>query len=313
MEHSLVFESRATFGFPAEIVDRYLDAPEVELRLILFLFRHSNNSFLTEDVAQRLGVDEKRLEQAFDYWISKGVLYYAAGKYMPERPRMTATDYMRYSPELIAKRIDTDDALHFLYQKAETIFDRTLSATDASAILSMVDWNGLPVEVVLLLLQYCKDNGKSMRQAEKLAIDWAEHQINTYEAAEAYIRREHERKKLCNQIASRLGINNRALTDGELKVFNKWTETFGFDLSMIMAAYEQTVKSTGKYAYPYMDKILTEWHGKGWKLPEDVQDVAPKKKKQGQRYASNIPIDTQRSEALSWEIVQNTLKEIDDE
>ena len=53
MENTVVFEAAENFEVPVGIVDKYLDAPELELRLILFLLRNANRSFLTDELAAR--------------------------------------------------------------------------------------------------------------------------------------------------------------------------------------------------------------------------------------------------------------------
>ena len=61
-------------------------------------------------------------------------------------------------------------------------------------ILSLVDWCGLPAEVVALLLRYGSENGKSLRQMTQMGVRWADDGVKTFEDAELLIRRETEKK-----------------------------------------------------------------------------------------------------------------------
>lgn len=312
MENTILFESAPAFSVPCDVVDRHLNAPEVELRLILLLLRNANAAFLKEDLLRTLSVDEPRLEEAFGYWVKAGVLFRVGGKYTLQRPQLKASDFMTYHPDTVARRLEGDTALQFLYKEAETALKKPLTSADASLILSLVDWCGLPAEVVALLIRYGGDNGKSLRQMAQTGVKWADDGVKTFEQAEELIRQETERKNTVNRIAARFGIlGTRALSEAERKTFLKWKNDLGYDLDMIGLAYEETVKNTGKYAYPYIDKILVMWHDAGYKTPDDVS-AAPKPEQKSQkraparRAAANNPRKSAAANDaldLAWEIV----------
>lgn len=311
MENTILFEAPQTFSVPCEIVDKHLNAPEAELRLILLLLRNANAAFLKDDLMRTLNVDEKRLEEAFQYWIKHNVLFRAAGKYSLQRPKLSPSDFVSYHPEAIAQRLEGDPALQFLYKSAEESLKKPLTSTDASLLLSLVDWCGLPADVVALLVRYGCENGKSLRQIAQTGVRWGDDGVKTFEQAELLIRRETEKKNVVNRIASRFGIlGTRAITEAERKTFLKWKEEYGYDLDVIGAAYEEAIKSTGKYSYPYIDKILLKWHEAGYKTPEETK-AAPKPeqktaKRGTRRTAANHPRkaapQAQAAMDLAWEI-----------
>ena len=307
MENTVLFEAQSAFSVPCVIVDQHLNAPDVELRLILLLLRNTNVAFYKSDLLNALQVDEARLEDAFQYWVKNNILFRTAGKYTLQRPKLATSDFLTYRPETIAKRLETDSALQYLYQSAEEALNKPLTSADASLILSLVDWCGLPAEVVALLIRYGGENGKSLRQIAQTGVRWADDGVKTFEQAEERIRREAEKKQAVNRIAARLGIlGTRALTEKERETFLKWSEAFGFSSDMVGAAYEETVRNTGKYTYTYMDKILTKWHEAGYTTPEQTA-AAPKpaaKKPATRRTANNPKKPAVNSDAmdLAWQI-----------
>ncbi len=311
MDNTILFEAPITFSVPCDLVDRHLNAPETELRLMLLLLRNANAAFRKEDLMTTLSVDEKRLEEAFQYWVKAGLLFRAAGKYSLQRPKLTASDFISYNPETVAQRLEGDPALQYLYKSAEESLKKPLTSSDASVILSLVDWCGLPADVVALLIRYGSENGKSLRQIAQTGIRWADDGIKTFEDAELLIRRETEKKNTVNRIAARFGIlGTRAISEAEQKAFLKWKEELGYELDMIGAAYEEAIKNAGKYTYTYIDKVLTNWHAAGYKTPEEAL-AAPKPeqktaKKSTRRPAANNPRkSTTSAEAmdLGWEII----------
>ncbi len=299
MENTILFESAATFAVPCALVDRHLDAPETELKLLLLLIRHANAAFLKTELCEALQTDEDRLEKAFQYWIRRGVLYWTAGRYSLQRPKLTTSDFIKYTPDSISQRLREDEKLKFLYEKAEMILKKPLNVSDSSLLLSLVDWCGLPAEVVLMLLQYGTENNMSLKQIEKTGILWSEEGVKTYEDAEARIQTDIQKKQAANRVASRLGINGRALTGEERKLFEKWTGEYGFDTDMIFAAYEATVKGTGKYSYPYLDTVLSSWYNKGFRTPEEAAaEPLPQKKRRGKK---KPVVQEEQSQAQEWD------------
>lgn len=314
MENTVLFEAPLTFSVPCDLVDRHLNAPDTELRLILLLLRNTNTAFLKDDLMRTLSVDEPRLEEAFQYWIKAGLLFRAAGKYTLQRPKLTASDFVSYTPETVATRIENDSALQYLYTSAEEYLKKPLTSTDAAMILSLVDWCGLPAEVVALLLRYGSENGKSLRQMTQMGVRWADDGVKTFEDAELLIRRETEKKNTVNRIASRFGIlGTRAISEAEQKAFLRWKEELGYDLDMIGAAYEEAIKNAGKYTYTYIDKVLSNWHANGFRTPEEAlaapkPEPKPRKAAAGRRPTPNNPRKAAPSKGtdalnLGWNII----------
>jgi len=314
MDNTVFFETAPVFSVPCDLVDRHLNAPETELRLMLFLLRNANTAFRKEDLIQLFAVEEKRLEEAFRYWVKAGLLFYAAGKYSLQRPRLNASDFMSYRPETVATRLEGDPALQYLYKTAEEMLKKPLTTSDASVILSLVDWCGLPAEVVALLFRYGSENGKSLKQIAQTGIRWADDGVKTFEEAELRIRRETEKKNTVNRIAARFGIlGTRAISEAEQKAFLRWKEELGYDLDMIGAAYEEAIRNAGKYTYTYIDKVLINWHNCGYRTPEEALN-APKPAQKTQKRAparrpspnnprKSAPSDGSDALNLGWEII----------
>ena len=314
----IIFEAAQMFSVPTVIADKYINAGYNELRLIMLLLRNVNMGFSKETLLNRLSIDEKELDDAFAYWVKEGVLFKQGDKYVLERPRVRSTDIMTYSADDISSRIEGDSSVRFLYDMTESILAKPLTTSDASVILSLVDWIGLPSEVVALLLQYCADSGKkSLRQIEKTGIEWAEKEITTCARAEAFIETERRKREAVSGYCRIIGIVDRALTEGEKKVFASWSEVMGYGNDIVAEAYNATVSSTGKYSYQYMDKILSNWFKQGVKTVEDAikasEEGKPKAKKVVKRFESTQHVSTQESDdafATSWAIIENELADM---
>ena len=89
----------------------------------------------------------------------------------------------------VAKRAQEDSDIAFLLQEAQVILGKTISNGDSATLLMLHDTDGLPVDVILMLLQYASSIGKgNMRYIEKTGIRWSDEGIDSLELAERKIR-----------------------------------------------------------------------------------------------------------------------------
>lgn len=301
MEHTILFEGSETFQVPCSVVDEHLSkAPEGALKLLLFLLRHGTGSFHLDDLKNALSLSEDEIESHFSFWMKVGVLFFAGGRYYIERPKVSTADLMRYSASSVSSRLQQDEGLRFLYARAEETLKKPLTAEDSSVILSMTDWLGLPAEVVALLVEYYGSEGKSLKTMHKIAAEWAEKGIVDYEQAEKEIERANAAKQAAAKIAKLIGISGRAPTPTEKKLFEKWKDT---DLSLISAAYERSVRNTGKYSHNYMDTVLESWKKEGILKADQIPTEEKPKKKTRKSTPAKVKIDKDAVSALEWQIL----------
>jgi len=311
---TFIFESTKSFSVPEEIVDKYLDAPTDSLRLILFLLRHPSSSFTRTDICKATGIEPNSLETSFEYWVERQVLFSTQQKYTLSRPHIKAEDIHPYSAAEVATRIDNDYGVRFLYERTEALIARPLTTSDASTVLSLIDWIGLSAEAAALLLQYCGDtNRKTMRLIQKTAIEWADKGIVNLEAAEKFINDEKEKVAILSEISRTLGISNRALGEEEKKVMLSWHDELGFNEEMIKLAYESMIKSIGGYKYQYIDKILRSWSAEGIKTPEEVEKMTSShsadKKKNTTKKTGKESENARKTVEATWRIMDKELSE----
>ena len=50
----------------------------------------------------------------------------------------------------------------------------------------------------------------------------------------------------------------------------QWYQDYGFNIEIIRMAYERAVDQIGQASFPYIGKILQNWHKMGFKTPEDI-------------------------------------------
>lgn len=303
---SIIMEKRdnSYILIPTTIVDRYLNvASHTELKVILWLLKNAGITADDLEIARYLNITVEELKAAITFWVKNGVLAKRGERLSMNAIIPNGDSAPAYSGEVIEEKLKREPELAKLIKEAERILEKLLSPNDISTLLSLHDWLGLKVEVILMIMDYCISNGqKGMRTIEKTAISFSDLGINSYEKAENYIKEQQFKKTAESKIASLIGANGRALTDSEKKNINAWVSDFGFGLDMIKKAYETTVERTGKYSVSYMNTILRSWHEKGYKTLADAEgEVKPDSKKA----KKETSYDLEKSLAYSWEIVHN--------
>lgn len=176
------------------------------------------------------------------------------------------------SHEQVALRITECADFRLLFAEAQSKLGKTIGYDGQSVLIMLHDSYGLPIEVILMLIEYAKSKGKTgYSYISKLGKSWAEKEIDTLEAAESYIERQSGVDSLWSEFRSLSMVKNANPTTKQRRFFEKWKSDFGFGADMIYCAYEVSIEQTEKMSVEYMDKVLKSWNDKKIRTPEDVE------------------------------------------
>lgn len=163
----------------------------------------------------------------------------------------------------IVERIKSSQEISFLMQEAQIILGRPISTGDSAVLLMLLDNEGLPIDVILMIMQYAVGIGKgNMRYIEAVGISWAKEEIDTIEKAEKKIKSLSETMKAWKNFEQIIG-GNRQPTAREEEAVYRWQKIWNFDMDMLKEAYEICINSNGKYVLKYIDSIISRWHKEG--------------------------------------------------
>ena len=297
---STVFIDKYMCGANATFVKVYIYA----LRLS---YDNSSSSFGLKDIGDALGILESDVVSAFKYWDSVGVVKFSNapdGDFSLEflilsdtsekkavnaeetiEPVKESTDKPTYTAKEIAIYIQNDKGIKNMYEVASKILGKPLSTNDTIILYSFYDWLRLPKDVILILLEYCVTLGKAnMRYIEKVAISWADQEINTVRRANKFVNKQNERHSYLSNLKKILQIKDRDFSEYELKFIDEWTSTLKATEEDIKKAYELTIINTSKLSFPYMNKILISWNENG---ETDTKPSKPTKKTQFTDYSTS--------------------------
>ena len=197
----------SVFAIPTSIVDRHIKiASPLQLKIILFLLRNSENSYTYEQLSDVFQAHIEDVKDSVNFWIQRGVICDAQGQLVPvasdgvheepaeklevkseEKPQVRRTQTRLTKPDIIssAQRVSADASLQHLLAEVEAALSKPLSCGDTSTIVMLYDTCGLPAEVIAMLVHYCVSIDKAnMRTIEKIGVEWSDNGINTLEAAD---------------------------------------------------------------------------------------------------------------------------------
>lgn len=291
-------EWNSVFAVPCSVVDKHIKlAGSVQLKVLLWELRHAGENLEVQEVAQALCIDKADVTDAMLYWRETGLFTERDGELVPGAAKETATsqpalpekqeeETIKPEPKqpkllsrpqkadnaFVAKRMCESTEIACLMQEAEQILGRLISNGDSATLLMIHDDFGLPADVITMLLQYAVSIGKpNMRYIEKIAMNWADEEINTHEKAEDKLRRLDESRKAWHVIEQAVGIAPRAPSSKEQSLASVWVNDWRFSPALIHEAYERGVDNTGKFSMSYMNKILERWNKEGISTLEQAQ------------------------------------------
>ncbi|MBR6377520.1 MAG: DnaD domain protein [Oscillospiraceae bacterium] len=192
---------------------------------------------------------------------------------------MEAAQRPEYTEEDVRRQMELPrSGFRKLVGEVQRCLGKVLSTEELKLLLSMVEYLGLPGEVVNILVHYCVERNRSrgagrmpsMRSIEKEAYHWADQRIDTLEKAAAYMQNETRRSSRTAELCQLLGISGRRLTPPEERYLQAWGD-MGFANDAISLAYEKTCENTGALTWKYMNSILERWNAQGLYTADQVR------------------------------------------
>jgi len=194
-----------------------------------------------------------------------------------------------YTEDEIKEAIAKGSDFTIVIEETQRRLGKILSPDDLLRLYGIYDNLKLPPEVILQLITHCinechtRGDGRtpSVRYIEQAAYTWEREGVFTIERAEEYLKSLEERKSDRGMIRRVLQITDREFSETEKRYVDGWID-MGFGSEAIAVAYDKTVINTGGLRWPYIDKILKNWHAKGLHTAQELQGEEGKGNSAGQ-------------------------------
>lgn len=276
--------SNGIFNAPNDLVDKYLKiASEYQLKALLLILRNGGQSSSAQ-IAKALGQTVGDIDDLLELWIEEGVLS-ADGQapVIPQQPTAQNKEVKivketlsapRLTPKDVVSAIRDSEDIAFLLNEAQVILGRTISHAEQEMLINMVNYYGLKVEVIMMILEFYrseKEKGKSIGIAyvNTMAKNWADEGISSIADAEAKLQDIAKSDRLWNEIVAITGIRHRRPTVNQRNMVNEWFADF--DITMITLAADIMKENIAEPKLSYMNTILKKWKKKDIATPAQVQ------------------------------------------
>lgn len=257
------------FCIPSEVALKHLKfASHSQLKVLLYVMK-----FGTDELnAQKLDISENELKEAVIYWQQANI--FAVENKTDQQSKVTVAPVKEHLPDRkqVAQRAAESKEIAVLMRQTEVKLGRVLRQNEASMLIYLIDEVKIKPAVLLMIIDYAISQNKvSTIFIQKLAIDWAQRDINSANKAEKEIIRLNDVKSATKIVAKCFGIGDRKASKKEEELAYKWIYQYKLSESMLQLAYDKCVDTTGKYSIQYITKIIDTWQNSGFKTVQDVE------------------------------------------
>lgn len=282
---------KSIFAVPTELVDKHIRlANEHQLKVLLWILRNDPDNPDIEKMCAALKIDPSDAEDYLQYWILTGVINTdgetAEAAVSPVIKESKAEETAaptkikvaespapsKPSSSEIAARVDESPEIGHLFNEAQQKLGKTIGYDGQCTLLLIHDHYGLPIEVLFMLIDYCVSVGKTnYAYIEAVGRDWGTREIDTLDKAAEQITSLRKANNLWKEFSEAAGIKNPRPTTKQVEFLRRWSDEWNFSVDMMILAYEEMANHTGKLSFGYINKVLMNWHTKGYKTPSDVE------------------------------------------
>jgi len=134
-------------------------------------------------------------------------------------------------------------------------------------------------QVMIALFDYCKNREALHKNyVQAVAEAWGNNNIKTFTELENYYQNQEKMMQIKKTIAKKLGKRN-GMTQYEEAYVEKWVNEYGYSLDIIEIALKRTTFKSNPN-FEYINNIITDWHDRNLKTPEEVERFLEQRKKQ---------------------------------
>ena len=256
----------------ASVAKRLVEKGNGDAALLYIALLRRHGTVPPRALAGELRWEKSRIEAAEAALRELGLL---APADLPE----PADEKPEYQQRDIAEKLEDSEEFRQLTAQVERRLGKKLTTPDIAVLLGLLDYVGLPSDVIFLLVCHCAERvarrygeGRrpTLRQIEKEGYAWSRMGLDTQEAATAYLKKYNERQGAMPAYMRALNLGERLPVASEEKYLTAWQE-WGFTPEAVALAYDKTVLKCHELKWPYCNGILKRWHEAGLHTAAEIE------------------------------------------
>lgn len=280
------------FNIPPSAIPLLKSASRQELEALIYISVKSD--YTVAAAAEELGMTEPEFAGAIAFWRGASLAMPAGEK---KKTARTERDE-HYDAETVSKAIEDNTEFREMCGALSRQFGKVFNRYDYDSLLYLYDFCGASAEYLCTVAAHCISCGKRslryfVRTAEGLYTDG----VDSYSKLEQYLARKERAADRVFELKRMCGFGDRDFTAAEGRYVSDWFEEKNLSIDLVRAAYDRTVSAIGEPKLQYMNKILCDWHSKGWLTPADVD--SDKKSNDGKKKNGSFDEDEFFAAAVS--------------
>ncbi len=275
-DSSLIF---STTSVPDVFFTEYLsyaDGNYIKIYLYMMFLAKYNKDIKVNDLAKKLQLPLKTIQDGIKFWEEQKVITKKNTGYILNNLQEIELHKL-YNPKITSSPEELEKTAKNQYRSKaiENINNEFFQGIMSPSWYSDIDlWfkkYNFDEEVMIALFRYCFNRSALHRNyIQTVAEAWHQNNIKTFNDLELYSEKQEKLKTLGNTISKKLNLN-RQLSQYEEGYLSRWNLDYGYNFDIIELALKKTT-SKAHFSFDYLDKMLTDWHDRKLKTPNDVQN-----------------------------------------
>ncbi len=240
---------------------------------ILFLSKYDKD-IKVNDLCKKLGIPLKVIQDGMKYWEDAGVITrkntgYIINNLQEKELHQLYRPKVALSAEQIQKSAENQARAKTIDYINNRYFSGLMPVSWYPDIELWFKKYGFDDQVMITLFDYCFNKSALHKNYVQVVADaWAKNNIKTYDDLENYYEKQEKVNKMASMISKKLSLA-RQLTQYEHAYIEKWFLDFGYSFDVVEIALKKTTSKVNP-SFEYIDKLITDWHERGFKTVDQV-------------------------------------------
>ncbi len=280
----------------------------VKVYLLGFKYAHDKDNKIevnNQTIAKHLEIPLDDVLMAWNFWSDKGIiekmeaeegneynykvrflnlkqlyiknnlsLFGKSDKVEKEKEDPVEVGQTRPKPATSQDLIDANEmpVINKMFNNIDYIMRRQTVVAEKQKVLTWIqDYNMNPDVIEKAFFHGVEKKGiRNVNYVEGIIRNWYDRGLTNIDAVINHFKDEDEKYYRYQKVMRSLGFDNRPISQGEMKVIDKWFEEYNFSMEMVLKGCENSSKVANP-SINYIDGVLSSWHKKGIETLEDIE------------------------------------------
>ena len=247
----------------------------IKVYLYMVFLSKYDKDIKVNDLSKKLVLPLKTIQDAVKYWEEQGLLTKKNTGYIINNMQEIELHKL-YKPktalsaEQLQKSTENQKRAKAIEHINNKFFSGLMPTTWYQEIELWFKKYNFDEEVMIALFSYCFDRSALHKNyVQTVAEAWSQNNVKTFNDLDIYYQKQEKLNIIKKSISKKLGLT-RPLTQYEHGYIERWNIDYGYGMDIIEIALKKTT-SKANPNFEYLDKLLTDWHSRGFKTADEVQ------------------------------------------